>query len=283
VITGTTEGDVALWLAVPVHRTVRGIVRALAVCGDRIAAGTSAGPIALFTSSGEPVGELPGNTGGTEAIACDPDAGLLAAAGQDRMLHIYRLGAELAELAALGSPRGDLHFATFSPRGDLVVAAGNDGAVYAWPVTAGRDGSRATIDPGAGTVLLRHAGGVTGLAYSFDGRWLASTGRDHVLRRRELAAGREESLALGYDAAPVAFDAAGAIRALTLAGGLIHVTPRGASPIVEHGARAAVAIYPDRLAVALGDGAIAIESLAPPPLDELARTIERATTHRIPR
>jgi WD40 repeat protein len=283
VVTGTTEGDVALWQPAPVHRAVRGVVRALAVCGDRIAAATSAGPIALFTLSGDPAGELAGNTGGTEAIACDPGGTLLAAVGQDRAIRIYRLGAELAEIAALGGPHGDVHFVAFSPGSDRVVAAGNDGAVYAWPVTAGSGDRGPAIDQAAGTVLLRHVGGVTGLTFSFDGRWLASAGRDHVVRRRDLDTGQEDAILIGRDAAPVAFDGSGGIRAIAPGGSQIQATPAGAATIVEHGARAAVPIYPDRLAVALDDGAIAIQSLAPRPLDEIARSLERATTYRIPR
>jgi len=355
VVTGTAEGDVVWWRPAPVHRALRGAVRALAVCGDRIAAAPSAGPIALFTTAGEPVAELAGSTIGAEAIACDPAGTLLAAAGQDRVLRVFRIVDSAAEVAALSGSRGDLHFVAFSPGGDLLVTAGNDGAVYAWPVadlSAGRNGrvdlatgsaadtatgsaadtaadtaagtatgsatdtatgsatatatgsaidtdtataTGSAIDTdtatatgsatdtatgsAAGTVVLHHVGGVAGLAFSFDGRWLASTGRDHVLRRRDLTAGREHDLALAGDATPVAFDAAGGIRALTRGGGVIHARAAGAAMLVEHGARAAVAIYPDRLAVALDDGAIAIESLAPRPLDDLSRTIERATTH----
>jgi WD40 repeat protein len=274
-ITGSAEGEVVWWRAPPVRRTLKGIVRALAASADRVAVATSAGPIAVFTCDGEPVAELAGNTGGTEAIAFDPRGGLLAAGGQDRVVRVYRTG-DLAQVAELPGPAGDTHFVAFSPGGDQLFAAGNDGLVFGWPV---RDGQ---VEPAGRTVVARHTGAISALAVSFDGRWLASAARDDLVVRHALGDGRDDTLATGGAASAIAFDAAGGIRAVTRTGAVVHAAIDSVAAVIDHGARAGVAIYPDRLAVALDDGAIVIEALGPHTLDQLAALLARATTYRLP-
>jgi hypothetical protein len=43
-----------------------------------------------------------------------------------------------------------------------------------------------------------------------------------------------------------------------------------------------MAVYPDRLAIALDDGAIVIERLGPHTLAQLTSVLVRATTYRLP-
>jgi hypothetical protein len=226
---------------------------------------------------GEPVAELPGNTKGTEAIAFDPGGGLLAAGGQDRVIRVYRARGDLAQIAELPGPTGDTHFVAFSPGGDRLLAAGNDGVVHSWPVVA--DG----IDAAGHAVLARHTGAISGLAVSFDGRWLASAGRDDVVIRRALRGGPDATLATGGAASAIAFDATGGIQAVTRTGAVVHAGGAGSLAVaVDHGAHGGVAVYPDRLAVALDDGAIVIEALGPHTLAQLTDALARATTFRLP-
>jgi WD40 repeat protein len=276
VITGNAEGEVAWWRSPPVHHTVNGVVRALAACGDRVAVATSAGPVALFTSAGDPVAELAGNTGGTEAVAFDPSGDLVATGGQDRVVRVYRV-ADGSQIAALPGPTGDTHFVGFSPGGDRLLAAGNDGVVYSWPVIAGR------AEAAGQAVVAQHTGAISGLAVSFDGRWLAAAGRDGVVTRRALGSGQDDTFAIGGAASAIAFDAAGGVQAVTRGGAVVHATTGAVATVIDHGAHAGVAVDRDRMAVALDDGAIVIETLGPHTFDELTGMLDRATTYRIPR
>jgi hypothetical protein len=164
----------------------------------------------------------------------------------------------------------------FSPGGDQLFAAGNDGVVFRWPVRDGR------VDPAGRTVVARHTGAISALAVSFDGRWLASAARDDLVMRRALGDGRADTLAAGGAASAIAFDALGGVRAVTRTGAVVHAAVGSAATVIDHGARAGVAVSPDRLAVALDDGAIAIETLGPHTFDQLAALLARATTYRLP-
>jgi eukaryotic-like serine/threonine-protein kinase len=281
VITGSAEGVVTWWGDAPVHRTVPGLVHAIATSADRVAVATSAGPIALFTPDGDPAGELAGNTRGTEALAFDPRGALLASGGQDRVIRVYRAqgrtpGDGFVEIAALPGPAGDTHFVMFSPAGDRLITAGNDGVVYAWSVAGDH------IDDRSRVVLGKHTGAVSAIAASRDGRWFASGGRDDLVIRVALGGGATEPLATGGAALAIAFDAAGGIQAVTRTGSVVHATAGAIATVIDHGAHGGVAVAPDRLAVALDDGAIVLETLGPHTLDELSRVLGDATSYRLP-
>jgi WD40 repeat protein len=68
----------------------------------------------------------------------------------------------------------------FSPRGDLVASAGNDGTVRLWEAATGEPRR-----------VLRHAGRVMAVAFSPDGRLLASSATDTTDRLWDVATGRE--------------------------------------------------------------------------------------------
>jgi len=276
-ITGSAEGVVTWWRAQPVRRTVSGIVQAIAVSGERVAVATSRGPIEIYTLGGDPVQELPGNTGGTEVVAFDPRGALLASGGQDRVIRVYRTqGDAFTQIATLLGPTGDTHFVVFSPSGDRLIAAGNDGVVFAWSVTGD------TVDAASQTVLGKHTGAVSGIAGSLDGRWFASGGRDNLVLRVPLGGGSSDTLKLDGAASAIAFDAAGGVQAVTRTGAVVHATPLSVATVIDHGAHRGASIPPDRLAVALDDGAIVIEALGPHTLDQLASLLAHATTYRLP-
>jgi hypothetical protein len=66
------------------------------------------------------------------------------------------------------------------------------------------------------------------------------------------------------------------------AGEPLATRPGSFATVVDHGARAGTAIAASRLAVALDDGAIVIETLGPHTLDQLTAVVARATTLRAP-
>jgi hypothetical protein len=89
-------------------------------------------------------------------------------------------------------------------------------------------------------------------------------------------------VATGGAASAIAFDAAGDIQAVTRTGAVVHATAGAVAVVIDHGAALGMAVYPDRLAIALDDGAIVIERLGPHTLAQLTSVLVRATTYRLP-
>jgi WD40 repeat protein len=268
VVTGTAEGDVTWWLATPVTVDVGAPVTSIATSSDRVAVASRSGRIALYTASGAPLGELPGHTGGTEAIAFDPSGTLLASGGQDRELRLWRRSGETFVAASeIGGLHGDTHFVAFTPDGSRVIAAGNDGAVLAWPSGGG------TL-----TVLARHVGAVSALA--IDPHFVVSAGRDDKILRVPLAGGAATTLTVSAPASALAIDATGNVHALTRE----NAVERASGAVeVDHGVTAALALTPDRWILGYEDGSLVMTSLAPHRLEDLPAAIARATHYKLAR
>jgi WD40 repeat protein len=176
---------------------------------------------------------------------------------------------------------GDTHFVAFSPQGDRLFAGGNDGAVLGWR------SERGAIDVRSQAIVTRHVGAVTALAVSPDGELVASAGRDSTVVRVVLATGARESFATAAAATTLVFDDGGAVHAVTRNGtATAWSTKRPAvapATAVDHGVHAAASIAPYQLALALDDGAILIEPLAPRTLDALHATLAEATGNTVAR
>jgi WD40 repeat protein len=268
VITGTAEGEVTWWLATPVTVNVHAPVTSIATSRDRVAVASRAGGIALYTAAGALAGELPGHTGGTDALAFDTTGTLLASGGQDRQLRLWRRsGDAFAAASAIGGLHGDTHFVAFTPDGRRVIAAGNDGAVLAWPVAGG---------PLA--VLARHVGAVSALA--IDARFIVSAGRDDKIIRVPLAGGAPAMMTVSAPATALAIGPAGSVHALTRESA---VERAGGAVEVDHGVTAAIALSPDRWILGYEDGSLVMTSLAAHPLADLPAAIARATNYKLAR
>jgi WD40 repeat protein/predicted Ser/Thr protein kinase len=268
VVTGTAEGEVTWWLPTPITVNVHAPVTSIATSSDRVAVASRTGRIALYSAAGAPLGELPGHTGGTDAIAFDPSGTLLASGGQDRKLRLWRRsGDTFAEASAIGGLHGDTHFVAFTPDGSRVIAAGNDGAVLAWPSGGG------TL-----TVLARHVGAVSALA--IDPHFVVSAGRDDKILRVPLAGGAATTLTVSAPASALAIDATGNVHALTRE----NAVERASGAVeVDHGVTAALALTPDRWILGYEDGSLVMTSLAPHRLEDLPAAIARATHYKLAR
>ncbi|HEY1553185.1 MAG TPA: serine/threonine-protein kinase [Kofleriaceae bacterium] len=282
VVTGSADGDVAWWLAQPVHRKVKGVVTALAAAGDRVAVGTSLGPIAMFSATGDVLEVLPGNTAGTEALAFDAAGQRLVSGGQDRSVRLWRRGnggtGPFAAWLAIDGLRADVHFVALPARGDLAIAASNDGAVTAWPIADGR--------AGPARELAHHRGAVAAFALDTTGTWLATAGRDAIVARASLAPGATAGAAelpLSSAALALAVSSDGTIHAVTRTGAVERVDngDRGHTIEIDHGATTALAIAGNRWLVGHDDGAIIASDAVARDLSALAPALASATRYRL--
>jgi WD40 repeat protein len=128
-------------------------------------------------STGKETGCLQGHTAAPFALAVSPDGKRLASGGQDATIRVWDLaaGKEMHRFQAettVGS-------VAFSPDGKT-VAAGGSRCVRVWDVASGEE--RAS--------LAGHQGQVQCVAFSSDGRLLATAGVDRTLVLWELASGK---------------------------------------------------------------------------------------------
>lgn len=300
VLTGTLDGKVTWWWSppgeadgggahrpagadggrgAPVVRSVPGIVKDVrAGSSGRIAVASSSGALALFSASGLPLSEVPAHVDGADTVAWHPSGRLLASGGQDRKVRLWRVEDEIApvQVAALEGLTGDTHFLAFSPSGDRLFAADDDGLVASWRL---RDGA---VDPRSLVILARHGGAISAMALSRDGHYLATSALDKSFTRVDLTTDVATVLPFGDVATALTFDQSNNLYAVTRTGAVGRATTAGAALLLDHGATTGAAIPPGQLAIALDDGAVLISPLQARSFAELRSALEAATSYQLP-
>ncbi|MBT2225237.1 WD40 repeat domain-containing protein [Nonomuraea sp. NEAU-A123] len=125
-----------------------------------------------------------------EGTAFSPDGTLLAAAGHDGRLRLWRTDGEGGPPVTLKAGAHAVRDVAFSPDGTRLAAAGDDGAVRLWR----------TSDWHPSGVLTGHRGTVWDLDFRGDGRLLATAGEDQRILLWDVAAGRRLTELTGHSA-----------------------------------------------------------------------------------
>jgi WD40 repeat protein/uncharacterized caspase-like protein len=141
--------------------------------------GTPATTIAVFTGPQTPI----------EALAFSPDGAMLAAAGSDPEIWLWRV-ADGAMLAKLEHESERITALAFHPDGGLLAAAGNDPRLQLWSLDSTPTGIQATPTP----VPTNHTDTITSLSFSPDGQGLMTGSYDRTVQLWHLTASSPPTL-----------------------------------------------------------------------------------------
>jgi WD40 repeat protein/transcriptional regulator with XRE-family HTH domain len=207
---GTIDGELRIWrvtdrtptLSVQAHT---GFVHSVALTADgRLAASAGLdGTVKLWetTPRSEYPARLPrvlrGHAGAVHFVALADDGRLALSGGLDGTLRLWETASGQC-LAVMQSHRGLILGVAISADGHLAASGGDDGMIRLWDMTPRmmptmRESTSLQASGPQGRLLATlqgHAGTVTSVALSADGRLLASGGDDGALRLWETASGR---------------------------------------------------------------------------------------------
>jgi WD40 repeat protein len=128
-------------------------------------------------ASGTLAREFKGHTGVTWTCALSPDATMIASASEDNTVRVWESASGKA-LHMLKGHTKNIWSVKFSPDGKQLASAGYDLTVKTWDLPDLRQGLRPAKPAMLTHTMTDHTEAVVALAYSHDGRLLASTSDD---------------------------------------------------------------------------------------------------------
>jgi WD40 repeat protein len=146
--------------------------------------------------SGREIQTLNGHTNGVYKSVFSPDGKLLASCSVDQSVKIWEVatGRELRTLSGHTQPVKAL---AFSPDGKLLASASNDGTVKLWDAAAGKE--QRTLKHTQSTPSQTDVdSSVYAVAFSPDGKYIASGNGDATVSVWETATGREVRIMKGH-------------------------------------------------------------------------------------
>jgi WD40 repeat protein len=156
-------------------RQIAGVVTAVAIAGDQLAAGSGAGNVTLWSGHASRRLHVRGRI---TSLAFSPDRRLALVTSRDRRARLVDVRS--GRVAHVLTQRGYVNTAAFDPGGRVVVTGSQDGSARLWSVRTGR--ALHDLGPAAGL-------GVTSTAFSPDGSLVAVASSDAVARVYDVRTG----------------------------------------------------------------------------------------------
>jgi len=192
VLSGDEHGEVVA-LSVPtlkerlVLRSSGAPVRRMALAGPSMALAAEQQDLELIPLAGGPPRKLSGHAGPLRAVAATSKGDLLASAGEDAGVRLWRLpGGE--PVRTLVGHKLWVNSLAFSDDGALLASAGFDRGIKLWDVATGKELRE----------LSGHVRAVTDLAFSRDRARIASASLDRTARIWSVKDGKSEARLAGH-------------------------------------------------------------------------------------
>ncbi len=187
VATGKEEGAAP----VPGHTGWVNAVVALPDGKTVVSAGSDGGVIVWDAAAGRQLRRLPGHKDRAQCLAVSPDGRTVASGGRDKVVRLWDVasGREVRTIEVGGSVKG----LAFAPDGRRLASASGNDLYDGWVLEVPPHGA-AVWDVASGQLLFRlegHDGGVKTVAYSPDGKLIATGGNDHTIRLWDATTGKE--------------------------------------------------------------------------------------------
>jgi hypothetical protein len=140
-------------------------------------------------ATGQNTGRLTGHNARATGVAFSPDGKTLASASEDTKVRLWNPTTRKPIGQPLTGHTGGVTGVAFSPDGRSLASGGEDRTVRLWNPTTGQPFGQPLIDNSHGTFTGRPFG-VTGVAFSPDGKTLASASADWTVRLWNPATGQ---------------------------------------------------------------------------------------------